>query len=389
MKQIRLSVFETNSSSSHSLTLGKGNLVAVPFPAEALRAGVIEVCTGQYNWEYRRYYTPMEKMRYLLTQATQNLYAEVPDAGGGIAATQSLRDENERVDMLCSVVEAYTGCKLLVTVANPGIDHQSEGNGMQCFNDAETLKSFLFDEASYIQTGNDNSPPPWEISTDKGPELFYGSRIREVPKSWMAVDVTEESDKGLKTAAGASLSLVRNAQLYADLVDNGVLQQVNVIETGAYALYDREYGNVRLTLAKQYARKEDSGYFFTCDFQGGAKHQKTPKGYTSQATFTFKVSPKLAAAIKALEATPAEVIQMDELVERIDEFDKALLALPSRKDLTSYDISLRARYLENFREAHASLAALHNTFPEHEALFIQPAAPVTKWRAIRKSKKAA
>jgi hypothetical protein len=42
-KQIRKRVFETNSSSSHSLTLSPGDLVAQPFSDDVLRSGVLSV----------------------------------------------------------------------------------------------------------------------------------------------------------------------------------------------------------------------------------------------------------------------------------------------------------------------------------------------------------
>lgn len=55
-QQKRCGVFETNSSSSHSLTLSQSQLVAAPWPASMLREGIIPLSVDVYGWEWRRYY---------------------------------------------------------------------------------------------------------------------------------------------------------------------------------------------------------------------------------------------------------------------------------------------------------------------------------------------
>jgi len=65
MKTIRQGVFETNSSSSHSLSIreGKwGQLELKPNDEE-----YIEVEPGQFGWEIKWYDDQLSKLRYLLT----------------------------------------------------------------------------------------------------------------------------------------------------------------------------------------------------------------------------------------------------------------------------------------------------------------------------------
>ena len=54
-EQIRKNVFETNSSSSHSLTVSEGDITGQPFSDHTLREGVVIVGKGEYGWEFEQY----------------------------------------------------------------------------------------------------------------------------------------------------------------------------------------------------------------------------------------------------------------------------------------------------------------------------------------------
>lgn len=60
--KIRTGVFETNSSSSHSLSIGKKDTVVAN-----KNPGVWEVLFGEYGWGYERLTEPVEKLSYVLT----------------------------------------------------------------------------------------------------------------------------------------------------------------------------------------------------------------------------------------------------------------------------------------------------------------------------------
>ena len=166
-KQIRKSVFETNSSSSHSLTMAPEDLVAQPFSDEVLRSGKLPIVVGDYGWEWYRYYSPEGKIAYLVTQITNG------DTLLGPGITEELREEYDAFDMLFRVVKQHTGVEIEVLPSTPSIDHQSVGEGMALFVDEEKLRNFLFSPNSYVQTGNDNDCAPALMNTDRGTEPTY------------------------------------------------------------------------------------------------------------------------------------------------------------------------------------------------------------------------
>lgn len=166
-RQIRNSVFETNSSSSHSLTMKPGDLVAQPFCRRVLREGILSLPVGEFGWEYRRYYSVRNKAQYLLTQVTRGRLPEVEDI------TAELLSSNSQFAMLHRVIKEQTGVAIQVEKSEGYIDHDSEGVGMSLFSDEAKLKDFLFSCESYIETSNDNSGYPFHIRTDRGLEQPY------------------------------------------------------------------------------------------------------------------------------------------------------------------------------------------------------------------------
>jgi hypothetical protein len=338
--QIRKSVFETNSSSSHSLTLGKGDLAAQPLPPHILREGVICLSAGEYGWEWHRYYSVQGKLRYLLTQVTNG---QVPDD------IEELCQDNERVAMLRDVVKEHTGCSIIVTHSSGHIDHQSAmgdgNNGVELFNSAEALKSFIFDPESYIETGNDNSSPPWQINTDRGYELYYGASIKEVPKSYRPMELTPSSrygDSGYLTPNGALLTSNFNAHLYEKLVKTGIVSKV--VWEGKTAFDPFQYDDVRGSTASRITRGGDDGLKLAPNFEAISRIQKVaydhnnPDDDRERPVMTVMLSPALVKELKALPAT-AEVLfklahaklQLSRLTKAMAERGESYLAKAKQK----------------------------------------------------------
>jgi hypothetical protein len=75
---IRKSIFETNSSSSHTVTYrandSKDATATFDFRA---RDGVIKLPLTYYGWEYRHYNTPRDKLLYVLTYVMVLCYCEM------------------------------------------------------------------------------------------------------------------------------------------------------------------------------------------------------------------------------------------------------------------------------------------------------------------------
>ena len=182
--QVRKGVFETNSSSSHSLTMKPSDVVNPPFQQNVMRKGEVVIGVGEYGWRYERFYSVKNKLRYLLTQITRGKLPEGEDIAG------SLREQSPEFAMLYHIVKAQTGVSIVVMPSEGYIDHQSEGVGMELFKDEAGLTSFLFSEESYIETGNDNSGYPMVIPTDRGPEEVFAAFYADAPKDSVPVKLS-------------------------------------------------------------------------------------------------------------------------------------------------------------------------------------------------------
>lgn len=143
MKQIRQSVFETNSSSTHSICIAmnpKGVYSTITPDAE----GNVVLDGGEFGWEVETYTDPITKANY--------------------CAVDNLEDE-DKLEMLKTVIKEQTGCNEVIILAQCDeynkpyysyIDHQSSGTSYDAFESSEILKEFIFGEKSMLITDNDN-----------------------------------------------------------------------------------------------------------------------------------------------------------------------------------------------------------------------------------------
>lgn len=151
MKLIRNSVFETNSSSCHSISVGKSGVFEGKSPDDD---GVLTIRPQTFGWEQETYFDVDARLAYV------SIY---------------IRDwcSSDKKDyfqlMFNKVVGEHTGASqiefkgLPCTWSSTGfdegsIDHQSveDGDLNHLFESTDKLKSFLFDKDSYIETDNDN-----------------------------------------------------------------------------------------------------------------------------------------------------------------------------------------------------------------------------------------
>lgn len=188
--QIRRSVFETNSSSSHSVTVSSEELAGdFGIHKALLRDGVIRarLQEGGYGWEWHRYYSPGAKIAYLVAQlAGRQAYGTSGKDISGAVRT------NSSVDALLAKIEKSTGCRVEVIGAGScPIDHDSVGVGVGLLHSGDDgLLRFIFGKDSFLETGNDNSEPPMEIATDRGSESYHANRVVEVQEDARRFDLT-------------------------------------------------------------------------------------------------------------------------------------------------------------------------------------------------------
>jgi hypothetical protein len=145
MRKIRHGVFETNSSSTHSITVPKD--AAINDSLRVSEDGVCEIETGEFGWEYARYTDAATKASYCATFA---------------------KNTNERSYeyRLISVIKNKTGAKSVKInqCSNEEynqwgyIDHQSIENEcpQSAFESDECLERFIFSRDSELVTDNDN-----------------------------------------------------------------------------------------------------------------------------------------------------------------------------------------------------------------------------------------
>lgn len=147
----RHAVFETNSSSTHSICLGQGEVVKDTLPMDGDQ---VFIYPGEFGWEEYTYRDARTKASYALTWATS---AE----GYGVGKTEAW------LQMLREVILEETGAasvdfrKLSDDFKPLGyIDHQSiegdGGPGGEAFASKESLANFIFNSDSILRTDNDN-----------------------------------------------------------------------------------------------------------------------------------------------------------------------------------------------------------------------------------------
>jgi len=152
MRQVRRNVFETNSSSCHSLTLIKGGDLQSSC-LEVSDEDLIKIHGGEFGWEVEQYTGQESKLQYLFT---------------------GIRYQNEANDIINSIwfkwlnemIFEYTGHELHPIEKDSWcewgyIDHQSIGELDEIFiKDEQTFKEnakwFIFGSESYFITDNDN-----------------------------------------------------------------------------------------------------------------------------------------------------------------------------------------------------------------------------------------
>jgi len=134
MKTIRHSAFETNSSSTHSISINENTKLFSNIRPD--KDGKIVLDGGEFGWEWDSYSDPYTKANYCMLDN---------------------QGDEPSLAMLREVIMEHTGATEVIFNFNGYIDHQSLGTTDKAFASKETLKAFIFDENSILNTGNDNS----------------------------------------------------------------------------------------------------------------------------------------------------------------------------------------------------------------------------------------
>ena len=154
MKKVtRNSLFETNSSSTHVITVKRGGSLDVP--------DELVFSVGNYGWEFAEYSSLGDKASYLYTAICQ------------------LYDDAEREKIMNKLVQYLNeiGVEATIIAPNPkdwyGVDHAGELSEFldSILEDKNLFYNYLFDSSSTIYTGNDNDDDDDDFFPDQD-ELF-------------------------------------------------------------------------------------------------------------------------------------------------------------------------------------------------------------------------
>jgi hypothetical protein len=154
--QVRNAVFETNSSSSHSVTVRGEELADFGLSREELRSGIIRI--EQVNGFHRnetRYADTKSKIAYLLITAAGGEIDGAPEDDLIPGLRNSIRPNN-----VIEYVEEATGCRLEFYVRGDdgyvSVEHQAHDPVGDLIDYPDSgLGQFLFSAGSYVETGYD------------------------------------------------------------------------------------------------------------------------------------------------------------------------------------------------------------------------------------------
>ena len=209
-KLIRSGVFETNSSSSHSVSVADENKEFVLDTIYPNQDGIIELRGDEFGWEWFKCNDAETKANY---------------------AAQQFENNESALDVLKEVIMEQTGAEdVLFKLGNGYVDHDSMGI---LESSKEWLKSFIFNKNSWLFGGNDNStadPIFYDV-----PEFKDGKQILPRYKYELKIEGFEQTTKFMEYPTEDKLedglsALLDDAYLsengYFD-TDNSIIAQIN------------------------------------------------------------------------------------------------------------------------------------------------------------------
>jgi hypothetical protein len=163
MINIRQNIFETNSSSSHSLSISE-NTDGIFDTIDCDEGGVIHITGGYFGSEWDAHNDVLTKINYCATDQ---------------------KDHPENLKLLTEVIKEQTCCSDVIYhmrsdgYSNASIDHESTGTSNELFIDKEKLRNFLFNPSNAIITGGDERfGPPNILDFGKNKKYKYQLKIK-------------------------------------------------------------------------------------------------------------------------------------------------------------------------------------------------------------------
>jgi len=153
--QTRQNVFETNSSSTHSITMGKDTELYDVLPVN--QNGDLAFGSNSFGWDINDFNDPITKAQYALAYASW--WPRTKDLIVSVLLEQT---GARKIYIDGKDINSYDWngpIKLISYGQFPiDIDHQSveEGNFHHIFTNAENIRDFIFNPHWVLHTDNDN-----------------------------------------------------------------------------------------------------------------------------------------------------------------------------------------------------------------------------------------
>lgn len=188
---IRDRVFETNSSSSHSVTVAEGEMFDRTFDKAAIRSGVVVLRKppAEYD-EWFRFYKPENILTFLIVAEVEARQFPNWESAGLDFPTARTKDIDilpilcERYPNVAAAIEFLTseyGLKfeMLMGPNDHGeFDTGDLGHIDGYLGDRELLRKVLFCSGSFVQTTEENGWPDETVPTDLGTVVDSGWRYK-------------------------------------------------------------------------------------------------------------------------------------------------------------------------------------------------------------------
>ena len=239
MKQlIRKGVFETNSSSSHSIAIATEDKEFVLDTIYPNQNGIITVHGDEYGWEWFKHNDSQTKASY---------------------AAQGFANDDSQLDTLKEVIMEQTGATDVVFegLRDGYIDHDSYGIVP---TSKEELRNFIFNKNSWLFGGNDNSSP--DPTFYHVPEIKDGKIIQPVYKYELSIEGIKKTTKYLTKPTDEELndgidSILEDSVMTDDgsfITDNSIFWQISRKKEISYEKsykINQDYSTGEIRLSKE------------------------------------------------------------------------------------------------------------------------------------------
>ena len=160
---IREEVWETNSSSVHTVTIGKPHMI---WFYKSLNP-IIEITIGEYGWDGDPLDTDTEKLEYAMAMVLNTEYPDFNPYDEDFEVNQDVLEALPGYQMLINAIRLHRNCSKVVISKNKHsyypygyIDHQSceDYTSLQDFLDDWGIDAerFLFDNGVTVWIDNDH-----------------------------------------------------------------------------------------------------------------------------------------------------------------------------------------------------------------------------------------